>query len=505
LATNGDFNGGGPDLLVGGTATPFKEGDEPSLQRAFLFLGTATEPTVIFQGNGTRDQFGKNVSFIPDVTGDGHDEILISAPNSPTQNASVGMVYLFFSRDLSGYSTSSPLVLGYTCADIIIQGERFGSRFGDAIAINSPGDVIVGAPGSDLTDGTNYPGKVYVFSASGSEWLAAIAEATLPSAPPCPQVILSAYDADFTVSGSADADRFGFSVAVVGEINGVAGEEFVVGAPQVKFDTSELRGATGAGYADVFDASGGTPLVRFQGTQPFIPNPNPLQADRPISDGEGFGFSVAGGVDIGGGPPGTELDQVNEIFIGAILYDLDFNPSAQAPSANRNAGAVHVFSGASFTRLLPDLFTGELTALHGEGVDQGFGTSILGIQDTVTTNGGIVPDTFPDLVVGAYVYDEVATTVGTCNPAAQPSNCTDPAQGGANTGAVYVVNGKNGDSRYKYVGEALKDGLGFGLAAGDLDLDGHLEVISGGFRWSCPAGGIPKESGRVYRFEITAP
>jgi hypothetical protein len=150
------------------------------------------------------------------------------------------------------------------------------------------------------------------------------------------------------VSGSADADRFGQSVAVIGDLNSVAGQEFAVGAPQVKMDTMAARGATGPGYVQVFDHSGVALAPTLSGTQQVITG---------VSDGEAFGMSVAGGFDYGGNPVTGDPDGFNEILVGAILYDRDFGD----PNPMANAGAVHVFSGADFTRLLAGTSVGEGT------------------------------------------------------------------------------------------------------------------------------------------------
>jgi hypothetical protein len=495
VAVNGDFNHDGfPDLLVGGITKPAP--DEPSTTRALLFLGTpsgpSTSPTFTFQGNGTRDQFGVRVSFIPDLNGDTFEEAMVSAPNWPNQDTKVGQVYIFLGRAVTT-STPHELIVADACADLRIQGELHGGRFGDSMTATSfldadgATDLIIGAPGSDLTDGTGYAGRMHVFRGNG---LAGSVFASAALNVPCTQssapVAIRASDADLFIDGDNDADRFGLSVAVIGNLDSTPGVEFCVGAPQLKMDSSAPRGATGPGYVRFVTHDGTSPFPDLSGSQGVITDPN--NAGLLISDGEGFGFSVAGGTDLAGDPFG-DPDGTNDILIGAILYDADF--TGVTASARRNAGAVHVFSGADRSPLLID--GSGTTLLQGELIDNFFGSDVAFVPDMV--GPGLVLDQRPDILVGAYHFGD--------GGGAPYAACNGQSQGGEQAGALYVMQGINGTLRYRIAGEASKDSLGHSVAGRDLDMNGTVDILSGSLGWS--GSTLPTETGRIYLFLNLSP
>jgi hypothetical protein len=131
ICLNGDFNGDQvPDVIIGGDAKP--SGGADNTTRALLFLGTASSPSLTLVGNGLRDLFGYRVAFLKDVNGDGRDEVLVTAPNFPTETQRIGRAYIFLGR-----SISAPLTLSAeSCADIILIGETPGARFGDSVAVS---------------------------------------------------------------------------------------------------------------------------------------------------------------------------------------------------------------------------------------------------------------------------------------------------------------------------------------------------------------------------------
>ncbi len=528
ISFTGDFNGDGhKDLLVGGRNNPTQiftvvdpDPDAPgsALSRAFLFLGTATSPSatpaLTMNGNGIRDQFGIQVAFLDDMTNDGLDELLIAAPNWPDQFTRTGRVYIIFGRVDGTYQPGTSLVADVD-AEIIIEGSLVGGRFGDALAttpfLDTDGatDFLVGAPGSNrlLPARRPYAGQVYEFFGSSPELIAAIdfVLAGPPTQPPF--LLLADDDASAIVTALQvppppalpfvqDDDRFGLSLAILGNIDGQPGDEFAVGAPQVKFDGGSPRFPTGPGYVRVLNylSTSSTYLAELKGNQ-FV------DYGGGVKEGEAFGYSVAGGVDIGGDALTGEPDGINDIFIGAIQYDLGF----LTPSPIEDVGAVHVYSGADFDRLLEGV-GGEATRLRGEFGGDFFGSSVAGMADYV----GPPAAGIPDLVVSAIGHDQPEDSVDCVPVPATSGGCLDDQAGGV-CGAIYLIDGAtpNGQAAYRILGESPKDSLGHSVAAGPFDSHG-IAIVGGSPRWSSPCdpaadcdpqtGPCPTETGRIYIF-----
>lgn len=157
----------------------------------------------------------------------------------------------------------------------------------------------------------------------------------------------------FKVEGTNANDRFGFSLALIGDVNADGFADFAVGAPGV-VETS-VNPAPTAGYVKVF--SGKTGLVIYTFTGPT---------------GVEFGYALAGVGDI-------NQDQVPDIAVGVPRQDKTVSPTAV------NAGAVSMFSGKFGTKLY-DSF--------GSTLNQFFGSAISDIGD-------YTGQTFNNYIVGS--------------------------------------------------------------------------------------------------------
>ena len=120
-------------------------------------MATASRTSCRFTGEGADDVFGDAVAAIPDVNGDGLDEVLVSAWDNQAAGLRTGRAYLFL-----GPATG---VLSASAADLIITGEESGDRLGKEVAAagdldgNGLGDLLVGAPEFPTGD----PGKAFVY------------------------------------------------------------------------------------------------------------------------------------------------------------------------------------------------------------------------------------------------------------------------------------------------------------------------------------------------------
>ena len=479
LAVHGDWNGDGyRDLLVGGMVPPTVPNHTT---RAWIILGSPTgpiegPPAMTFEGGTQTDLFGWDTSFLPDVDGDGRDEIIVGAPGF---DAGRGRVYIFFGLEDGSYTPGSTRVAS-DYANLIIEGTTPGSNFGYSLAanrnINGEGlaDLIVGAPGSSATDALpapGYPGEVFLFY---GPTVTGMAIELGCSSPPCtPIEFATTLNADVPISGANAKDRFGKSVAVIGNIDGIAGSEFIVGAPQLNIDCGGgqcVPPAIGPGYARVFRGATGQLLAHLTGQQ----------YDAQAHTGEGFGWAVAGMADFGPINAGNgQPDGMPDFLIGAFRYD-----SLPGDDVTREAaGRVWAYSGSTLAPI-PDLLDPvNGTKLYGEGSGDQFGWSLVGSDD-------LSADGVDDIIVGAWR--------ATHRSGPPHSECP----GGDLNGAVYIIESSDGLAVHTLVGALARDRLGWDVDAAHLNDDGSgdVDVISAGMAWSSPTPPTVGEAGKAYLY-----
>jgi hypothetical protein len=258
LAGVGDVNGDGlPDLLVGDPGVFSNTG------QAKVFSGPTGALLLTINGTIGESFFGWSVAGPGDVSGDGVPDLLVGAPgtfatNQPGQarvfsGAGGGVIFTF-----SGTATNDHLGRAVAGA---------GDVSGDGVP-----DLLVGAP----QEGGG-PGYAKLFSGGNGNVL-------------------------LTVTGAVFDEKFGSSVAGVGDVSGDGVLDFLVGAPTA---------STGDGFARLFSGANGTVLDTFAG----------------IGD-ERLGTSVAGGGDLDG-------DGVPDLLVGGMHA---------APSGVSDAGRAKAIS-----------------------------------------------------------------------------------------------------------------------------------------------------------------
>jgi hypothetical protein len=458
VAGAGDVNGDGyADVLIG---APNYTNDQSNQGVALLYLGgsgafnqTADDLLHVPLANSA---FGASVAGAGDVNGDGYADIVVGMPTPEGTPLLGGIVFVYYGG--AGGVDS----LGYSELAASDDGTQFGSSVAGAGDLNGDGyaDVLVGAPGFDITEGGN-EGAALVYFGGVKEF------STVQ---------------DGLVESNQGTAEMGFSVGGAGDVNGDGYSDVIVGVPQFDngqdnegaaflylggqgaFDTSidamlesnqagarlgwSVAGAgdvNGDGYADVVagainyangQSNEGAAFVYFGGAGPFD-----TSADAQLESNQAdalLGTSVSGAGDVNG-------DGYSDVIAGAMWFD----------NGQANEGAAFVyFGGPGAFDLVADAQLESNLALAESG------TSVAGAGDV---NG----DGFADVIVGA----------------------PDFANGQSSEGVAFIYFG--GPGAFNTTPDAtlernFVDGeLGYRVAgAGDVNGDGFGDVIIGDYRWT---------------------
>ncbi len=211
VAGAGDINHDGvPDLIVG---APDSANGGNQRGKAIVYSGATGATLYTVNGTANGERRGVSVDGVGDVNGDSFGDFIVgSFTSAKLFSGANGALLMEFSAPLD---------------------DRLGVSVSGAGDVNADGipDVLVGAS-QDVNIFVPGPGYVKVFSGAGFAPL-------------------------LTLVGDLDGDRFGFSVASAGDVNGDGRADVLVGADQAA--------SGGNGYVRLFSGNGGGVIHTAQG------------------------------------------------------------------------------------------------------------------------------------------------------------------------------------------------------------------------------------------------
>jgi hypothetical protein len=360
-------------------------------------------------------EFGQSVASAGDVNGDGFADVIVGAPEYDAGQVDEGAAFVFLGSS-GGITAASP-----SAANAQIESNQTTAILGDSVAsagdVNGDGysDVIVGARLYD--DGETNEGAAFVFHGGPSGIVAS-------GNPGNANATLESNQSWDGITGSPAF--FGASVASAGDVNGDGYADVIVGAPAYDNGTTDEGAAFvylggGSGIATTVHAT----LESDQAGAGLLPN---------------FGLSVASAGDV-------QSDGYADVVVGAVGYD----------SGQTDEGAAFVFHGSA-SGITSGGPGAAATLLQSDQVGAQLGT--------VASAGDVNGDGYSDVIVGAYGYDV----------------------GSADEGAAFVFHGgasgitsaSASGAQAQILGDQIGAKLGSSVAsAGDVDADGHADVIVG--------------------------
>ena len=465
VASLGDLDGDGAADIAVGADLDGAGGEERGAIHVILLNpdGTPKRTTEInsLTPNGPdladHDEFGQSVASLGDLDGDGAADIAVGAPGDGGGGASRGAVHIILLNPDGTPETVTPetvtpetvtpeTVTPKRTAEInsltpngpdLADHDRFGSSVASLGDLDGDGaaDIAVGAP-FDGAGGAGGAGRgavhIILLNPDGTPKRTTEINSLTPNGPDL-----------------ADHDRFGSSVASLGDLDGDGAADIAVGA---------IGGGAGRGAVHII-------LLNPDGTPKRTTEINSLTPNGPdLADHDRFGSSVASLGDLDG-------DGAADIAVGAI-------------GGGAGRGAVHIIL------LNPDgtpKRTTEINSLTPNGPDLAdhdrFGSSVASLGD-------LDGDGAADIAVGAIAVGAIGDgAIG----------------GGAGRGAVHIIllNPDGTPKRTTEInsltpnGPDLADHTQFGSSVaslGDLDGDGAADIAVGDI-WD-DAGG--EERGAIH-------
>ncbi len=402
-------------------------------------------------GSGPAGRLGELLDTVPDLDGDGIDDIIAGGPRDDTSGVDAGYVMVFSGADGSVVHT----VTGLVAAD------AFGSAVAGLEDVDGDGlgDFLVGAPLADVNG-----------SRSGTATLFSGADASIIR----------------EFHGFTSSVRLGEYVTATGDMDGDSIPDMAVSmahsTPPAVFVYSGADGSVIHTLVETLGASAfgkwisGVGDVDLDGTPDLLVGRTGMAQVRIFSGATG---GVIHDIVI------QQFGDSSKQHAFAPLGDVDGDGHAdilcsyaEDQSFYGAAGRVQVFSGA----------TGELMhSITGHYANDRFGWSVDGLDD-------VDGDGAPDFVVGSHLTEALPTL-------------------GWASGSVTIVSGATGDvlRTIRQPPSPPTQGssyeIGYSVTAGDFDGDGHPDVATGipNFDLAIPGHGAVRVYGTRFLIESISP
>ena len=220
IANIGDLNGDGiSDIAVGATGD---NGYTGAIHVMFMYSNGTVSDTIKINNNTKKgpllssgDQFGASIANIGDLNGDGTDDIAVGATSDDAGGSSRGAIHVLFMNSNGSVSGTREINDNTANGPVLNNLDLFGSSIANIGDLNNDGisDIAVGATGDDA--GGSSRGAIYVLfmNSNGS-------------------VLYTIEINNNTANGPvlSDDDRFGSSIANIGDLNNDGIFDIAVGA-----------------------------------------------------------------------------------------------------------------------------------------------------------------------------------------------------------------------------------------------------------------------------------
>ncbi len=454
VATAGDVNGDGySDAIIG--ASGYSDGVLANRGAVYVHLGgpagLAATPARTLLGDQGNAGFGLGVATAGDVNADGFDDILIGAPyRSSGGLTNNGAAWLFFG------SAGGVLAV----ADTILVGTRSEARCGTAVATagdytgDGYADVIIGQPGYD--DGVVQGGRADLWFGGPS----------------------GLYSSQFMIGGGAPGCRAGTSVATVGDLDADGYSDVAVGVP-------DFLPPGGPGRVHVFrgDPDGGFTLGVIMGDPELSRTFGSSVAASGDVNGDGFSEILIGDP-LGGGLNAAQFGSAFLITLNPRPLSFATGWPKDANEVGSRAGSSLAILPQHDNGSFPQLVIGS-PHLNGRGAFEfhrgrkgganpvaergGYAGSNTALGTCVVDAGDVNRDGFSDLLVS---MPQLPTAAGS---EAGYVELYVGAPGAQNNGTPALI----GDQAFAWIGTAL-------AGRGDVNGDGYHDYLIASSRWSGP-------------------